>query len=408
MNRRFAPLAVLLVFVSILCVCLGGLALADSADAAPPLATLPPSYPHEESEYQILLYESNDSVRGLKKALRDFGYYPSGSSSDAIKALETKYLDDLTMLALENCCDNERNSGVDGLVFDEYGVLATTYYAIIEGRVADLNAPEVTQSPEASYETITWNATGEAVRHVQQRLRELGYLENFETDDSGMWIYDALTRQALDDFLENNGISYDQRENGGITQSIQAILDQEDLKPKASPEPSPSPEPSATPAPSDKLHDYWLKPVSVFGIQMPNLVIWLIGLALVVLIVLAIIHFFVPSADGDGSGKGSVRKAGLTPVTFTITYGSKTEKYTCVIPKILRIGRNVGKFPLNLEDDKISRRHCEIYYLNNQLMLRDYSANGTTVNDRFINNGECKLNNGDRLEIGGHIIIVNY
>ena len=68
----------------------------------------------------------------------------------------------------------------------------------------------------------------------------------------------------------------------------------------------------------------------------------------------------------------------------------------------------MGKFPLNLEDAKISRRHCELYYLNGALMLRDYSSNGTTVNGKPVHNAECLLSSGDVIAIGNHTITITF
>ena len=46
----------------------------------------------------------------------------------------------------------------------------------------------------------------------------------------------------------------------------------------------------------------------------------------------------------------------------------------------LRIGREMNTLPINPADHAISRKHCELYYMNDVLMLRDFSSNGTIIN----------------------------
>ncbi len=52
-----------------------------------------------------------------------------------------------------------------------------------------------------------------------------------------------------------------------------------------------------------------------------------------------------------------------------------------------------------LPDDKVSRRHCEIYFAGEVPMLRDLeSKNGTFVNDSRV--GEVELRDGDAIRAG--------
>ena len=117
------------------------------------------------------------------------------------------------------------------------------------------------------------------------------------------------------------------------------------------------------------------------------------------------------NATKKGSGKGA-RKGGKgaakNTLRFSITFQGKTEETETQIVKSLKIGRGIGNFPLNMEDTMISRRHCELYYNNNALMLRDYSSNGTMVNGKSVHNAECLLASGDEIIIGNHTIVVRF
>lgn len=59
-------------------------------------------------------------------------------------------------------------------------------------------------------------------------------------------------------------------------------------------------------------------------------------------------------------------------------------------------------------DTRISRKHCDIYYLNRNLMLRDHSSNGTYVNGKLLLNGEHVLTSGDVLKVGHHTITIYF
>ena len=55
---------------------------------------------------------------------------------------------------------------------------------------------------------------------------------------------------------------------------------------------------------------------------------------------------------------------------------------------------------IRIKSAQVSRRHCEIFEVGDQLMLRDLgSSNGTFVNGKRIN-GELSLKHGDELTVG--------
>ena len=250
-----------------------------------------------------------------------------------------------------------------------------------------LAPPAPTEAPH-EYQDIPWMEGSEDLKPLLNRLYRLGYLEDVLHE-----VYDEDVREALRLFCENNGLPsyYDEDENRPITVELQRMLIEGDVK-ELNPMPEPEPE---RPVP------YFLRIVNVLGIEMRMWVLWTIGLVVLVAGVLAVIYLFVPSDK-----KGEKKKSNV--VRFSITYQGKTQQTEAEITKTLKIGRGIGNFPLNLEDAKISRRHCELYYLNGALMLRDYSSNGTTVNGKPVHNAECLLSSGDVIAIGNHTITITF
>ena len=65
------------------------------------------------------------------------------------------------------------------------------------------------------------------------------------------------------------------------------------------------------------------------------------------------------------------------------------------------VGRN-DDCGLQMEEDEVSRRHCEVTCSRNRHVIRDLgSTNGTFVNDQPV--GERELRDGDQIQIGGSI-----
>src|SRR5205823_195849 len=62
----------------------------------------------------------------------------------------------------------------------------------------------------------------------------------------------------------------------------------------------------------------------------------------------------------------------------------------------------IGREPqcqLRPADPLVSKQHCALITRAGQVFVRDYSTNGTFVNQSRVN-GEWELNNGDRLRVG--------
>jgi pSer/pThr/pTyr-binding forkhead associated (FHA) protein len=65
---------------------------------------------------------------------------------------------------------------------------------------------------------------------------------------------------------------------------------------------------------------------------------------------------------------------------------------------VLLVGRH-AECDLQLQSNKVSRRHCIIAYVNNQMMIRDLgSTNGVRINGDRV--AEGRLHDGDEVSIG--------
>ncbi len=87
----------------------------------------------------------------------------------------------------------------------------------------------------------------------------------------------------------------------------------------------------------------------------------------------------------------------MKPKLIVVGGEVKTKEVSLKLPTIIGRGRNVT---LTLPHPLVSRRHCEIYEKNGQLIVRDLgSLNGTFVNNKRIE-GEHPLATGELLTIG--------
>ena len=330
-----------------------------------------------------------DDLFALKQRLYDYGYY--GEVDMQSIGLLNRKLDDTTWLALERCCkanDMDDLSSQDGLTFGAWD-------RIRDDAIINLNAPaEATEAPSA-YPDIPWGEGGDNLPAIIDSLVTMGYL-----DSRDHATYDQAVRDALQEFGQYNGYReyYDNDEEGSVrpieSDLQRVLLEVQTLVPR----PAPTVDPD-----TKGLKGYFSRPVDVAGMHIPTFVLWIVGLVVLVGGALAALYFLTPSEARKG-GKGAAKNT----VRFSITYQGKTEETETQIVKSLKIGRGIGNFPLNMEDTMISRRHCELYYNNNALMLRDYSANGTTVNGKPVNNAECIVKSGDTIVIGNHTIVITF
>lgn len=370
-----------IVFFSILsCLCVTFNALAEPAPAPTPV---------DYTEYDATHPERDDKIRiGL--------YYPLGNGDQA--TIDTLYQIRQTLSSVGYYGNTEPNYGSNMLDQSDLNAISvcwrtktgTNYptnlgltYAAMD---LILQGPDPTEAPH-EYADIRWHEGSPELPAVLERLNRLGYLQDRAHD-----VYDEAVRDAMREFGRNNGFPshYDEDPEAPITVQLQQMLLEKDEKEL-------DPMPTATEPPKVP---YFERTVTVAGLHLPMLAVWGIGLVVLIAGVLLIVYLFMPSEKkAENRTKNTVH--------FRITYGGKTQQTNIEIEKALKIGRGIGDFPLNLEDAKISRRHCELYYLNDTLMLRDYSSNGTKINGKLIHDAECMLANGDVIEIGDHTIVIS-
>lgn len=103
--------------------------------------------------------------------------------------------------------------------------------------------PQPTITPNLSYDNVAYGDKGSAVRKVQERLIELGYLPEGAAD--GLFGYQ--TYRAVRAFQQANGLNRD-GVAGDATQT--RLFEDPDVIPAATPEPTDTPEPPATDVPA--------------------------------------------------------------------------------------------------------------------------------------------------------------
>lgn len=326
-------------------------------------------YPISEAEEDTLniLYQ-------IRQTLQHSGYYGQTPPN-----YNHNFLEQSDLIALQNYW------------FDVTGRNYPTDKGLTYGARDLILQPAAPQEPPHEYRDIPWQQGSEDLPPLLDRLYRLGYLADITHP-----VYDEDVREAVRQFCENNGMpSYydadDEKHVSPLSADLQRrLIEDEDRL--LNPKPSATPEP---PAP------YFLRPVKLGGIRLPMWALWAFGLVVLLAGVLVIINLFMPS-----EGESAAKKKNM--VHFSVSYKGKTQQAEVDISSVLKIGRGIGKFPLDLSDLNVSRDHCEIYYKGGQLMLKDHSSNGTTVNGKPLNNAECKLSSGDIIGIGDHIIVVTF
>ncbi|MEZ6122813.1 MAG: FHA domain-containing protein [Planctomycetaceae bacterium] len=82
-------------------------------------------------------------------------------------------------------------------------------------------------------------------------------------------------------------------------------------------------------------------------------------------------------------------------------------RYSLPDGDLIRIGSSEVCEIRLLGDPYLSRRHCSLIWLNNQLTINDLgSTHGTTVNGTSIGKSPKLLNNGDLIQIGSSRLTV--
>lgn len=349
-----------------------------------------------DPEAAILVSPGENIPNGItiKLQLRDKGYY---SSNVPDEIFTSNALDDFTLNALgklaETYPDKPAYNG------NSRGMTSKALWDLQNspGSIKSISTVE-----HIGYVEIGMNTEGQSktIEEIQKRLIDLKYLSRSDASYKPGEASPALFA-AMKTFLERNGVAelYDP---DVITVPAQEKL--LDTDPTLL-------EPAESKGFLGKIQDYFTGSRPILGMNIPVLVIWFISVMVLAVCVVVFIHFFKSDASGKDAKKPkqslSQRSKGK-PVQFEITYGGVTKTHEQTVDGLLKIGRNVGDFPLNLEDTSISRRHCDLYFQNKKLMLHDYSSGGTFINGEKINNTQRALNSGDVLGIGYHTIKVTY
>ena len=331
--------------------------------------------------------EGSVEIISFKAWLRDEGFYQVGISDDALQSFE---LDNLTMAAVQQVCKFNPE-----LTFYENGVsweLIWRWNGMVKPALITPNSMDFHMGDEH-----------ERIEQIQNRLNALGYDEAGYSFAQG--IYDDALQKTIDEFVRCNKLTYDP--NDGINAAMQELLFSENAVAYV-----PEEETRSLP---EKVLAYWSASSMVFGLEIPNYALWAVGFVLLCVIVLLMIKLLSGGGkekndgkDSQNTGKRANGKLRPGTICFTIEYHGEQCVYYDDIKNYVRIGRQTGKFPLNLEDGRISRKHCEIYYLNGDLRLKDFSSYGTTVNGELCHSDERVLHSGDVLGVGDHSITVEF
>lgn len=343
--------------------------------------------------------ETDVRIGQVQKWLGELGYY-DGSQSMAADA-ETRF-------ALFSFCQE------NGLPYSETGVTEEAWELLQSGKGKAAPA----ESEPSDYHDIAYGAQGDDVLAFQSRLKELGYYTGEDVLVAG--VFDESTQRALDLFCEENHIS---NSGTGASASLQYILFSSGAVAYE--------EPEVKRSLAERLGGYFTRQVPMLGSTLPIYLLWVCGIVLLVLILVLVVYFFVPgrenAANGQnrteqprywrkavsgptGAGLGAIEKLSkFGSLDFQVYYNGGVTNVQCVCRPSISIGRGGGnQILLNAADTAASNSHCDLYYRGAVLMIRDHSSNGTTVNGRELHKSECRLNAGDRIGIGSHVLVIQF
>lgn len=220
------------------------------------LLTLPASAESVDGTYAELKYGMRDSdeVRAMQTRLRELGYmsaYPSGGYfDDTAKAVAD-------FQAASGFRTNKKTASPEmlALLFSDKAIAknGTVTPADTPAPTADPTArPAQTDAPASSYSKLTYGTrSSSAVRAMQDRLRELGYMSCDST--GGYW---GETAKAVADFQAAAGLKVDKNT---ASAEMQQLL----FSDKAPAKGGNTPAPTATPTPAPTEPDAPVEPTTV-------------------------------------------------------------------------------------------------------------------------------------------------
>ena len=329
-----------------------------------------PAYPKPmPTPFQLLPYGAQgEEVQEIQQRLRDLDYFRDYGEP------EREY-GPVTQQAVRRFCE------VNGIPAHPNGMDSAFYNRLFSDSALP-NPPLRTP--------IVKGDRGDRVEALQDRLYALDYYK----DGKKTGVCDDAMLDAAERFAKFNDISIVDKNE--ISLRVQdAILDK-DAK-----------------AYKETFVDWLKADMKFLGIAMPRFVMILVMVVILAGLIFLLIHTFagkkddpfssdLPNPTPDFPATGGGRKLRLD-----ISYMGRTESVTVSLEKPLRIGRREINLPLDKDDHEISRDHCQLYFNNGALLVRDYSRNGTSVNGHKYNNCEGVVNDGDRLQVGQHEITVH-
>ncbi len=346
------------------------------------MASNAPEYPRPtEAPVQVINYDSRgEQVRQAQQRLYDLGYFRD------LDEPEWDHYDVPTANAVRLFCQvngvPEHPNGIDMNIWDR-----------LMGDGAKPNPVPRTE--------IDRGAQNENVRIIQDRLNDLGYYKNRQRTGA----CDADMLAAVADFARANHISY---QDGPISVALQEDILRENAIPYS--------EQAVKTGFGENVQKFLTGPVHFMGIGMPAWVMIMAIVVILALLVFLLIRAFSTDTkkepakpdtkDTWSGGKAAGGGARTGRVELEISYRGSTRMAAVSLDKPLRIGRSEGTLPLDESDSDISRRHCQLYFRGDALLLRDYSTNGTKVNGQPYHNCECVIHDGDSIQLGSHEIRV--
>ena len=303
--------------------------------------------------------------------------------------------------------------------FSQENGLTFTYDGVTEEQWKLLQAG--TGKPaRVDYSLIAYGAYGDDVLKLQLRLQALGYYTGEIILKPAT--FDDGTQAAVELFCATNNIDY---EGSGIDVDIQKFLYSDGARPYEAPKIKLSA--------SQKLTAYMTSESDLFGMKVPKYFMWICGALIAILTVVLFIFFFIPGRDkkdnqtqsstqempkywrksisnSNGVGLVAMEKLAATGnlLDFQVQYDGDVKNVQCVCKPSVTIGRSNSAIRLDPRDTSVSNSHFDLYYRGAVLMLRDHSSNGTYVNGRLIHKSECRIHPGDKIRIGGHVLIVQF
>lgn len=311
--------------------------------------------------------------------LNEYGFYISGISDEELKDASGT-LDPLTIAAVQLV--HELNPD---LAYSEEGVTNDIYWHV---RYAENYGPLNTPRGETTgtYKLLEPGTTDPDVSKLQTRLSNLGY------DESAGFHYtadvlDEEMQRAIDAFVAaNNFYGYDPEE--GVSVELQELIFQE------------KPEPVRYTAPERTLNErvmgFLTDTTPIFSLEIPNAVLLGAGFVLLCAVVVLILRIASPGKPG----------ASAPELNFQVEYNGEILPHSEPMAPVIEIGRSAGSFPLNIHDESVSRRHCEIHCRQGRMTLLDHSSFGTKINGELCHQEERPIKPGDVIEVGKHKITI--